>query len=273
MSYVMTQLRCQSCNAPLQAVGDAHAGMTIACKYCGAVYVLSEENTCDRQISPTLKREVNNHYHMHNTHHTHYHAPTATHHQRAVDNDCSTSHERWERRKCKEVREKRRREAERRKKLGNIVATVLLGLFVVTLVFTLTQTEEEMAAICVTLVAFEVTCFVAVLNGALELKAKSMELAPDEVRAPISSSRVGEMNHADITTAFLNAGFEDVRPEGLHDLGFVQRHLASREGRVASVRIARKSNFDAGSIFHRSDVVSIRYHSAKESLVTRILSA
>ena len=78
------------------------------------------------------------------------------------------------------------------------------------------------------------------------------------------------MAHAEVVSAFQSAGFEGIRPEGLHDLGILQRHLGSKEELAASTRIARRAEFDMGAIFRKSDTVRIRYHSAKYPLLSRM---
>ena len=141
-----------------------------------------------------------------------------------------------------------------------------------TLAVAMVQTSADAAVAAVALLCGEAAGLVAILCGAFELKDRFLELAWDEARAPISSERAQGMSREDVVAAFREAGFEDVRPEGLRDLGLLRRHLSSCEGQVASVRISHRSDVSADTIFRKSDVVSVRYHSAKESLVERLLS-
>jgi hypothetical protein len=271
MEYYVKQLTCSKCGAALTASGELHAGMLLVCEHCDTPYVVCERDfRTPRPVDaddhgPTGGRHVHSHYH--------YHAPS----QAAQDggNEAAsgaTAHRRWEEQDNEAKRAERMRAKRVRHRLCDKLSKADCAVIAVTLAAAMAQTSADAAVAVVALLCGEAIGLVAILCGAFELKDRFLELAQDEARAPMSSERAQGMSREDVIAAFREAGFEDVRPEGLRDLGFLRRHLSSSEGQVTTVRIGRRSDFNADAIFRKSDVVSVRYHSAKESLVVRLLS-
>lgn len=274
MGFDVKELKCKSCGAPLQVDRKLSVGMVIVCKYCGTTHIVTRNDVESVDDHAAGHREAQkNHCHFHYHEHNHYHARNRyAHDEDATNGGGPIPHQVWEEQECERVRESRRRQQAFRHKLGGLATKALLVLIMVTFVLMMAQADAGDAAVYKLLLCVEAVGLVAVLCGALELKEKSMELALDEVRAPISSSRVRGMGYLDVVAEFQNAGFEDVRPEGLRDLGFLRRLLFSSEGRTVSVYIADRREYDTNCIFRKSDIVRIRYHSAKEPLLMRLLS-
>lgn len=230
-------LVCKACNAPLRAPDELRVGMVLACDHCDVRHVVCEEGLkLSQDASP------------------------------------KSANESWRQQDNEGIRTKRAREREAGHRFSVLMAKVDCALLAFTLIVGIVQTSAGVASTCTVLLCAEIVGLIAILCGVFE-KKNGLRLASDEAQAPISSKQARGMDYEDVVAAFHEAGFEDIRPMGLDDLGFLRRHLCSSENRVESIRIGNKSDFEANAIFIKSDVVSVRYHSAKESLITRLMCA
>ena len=292
MDVVATPLVCEKCGGQLDESGPLRSGDVVVCPFCGTRYVLHGKDLHRAPESWIFNTTFNNCFNNYTTQHA---SKNDTHDTRAA---CATrtsydthttyatstpihdvapmglsAREKLEQLEEAQQKDDARRNADAHERLSILVARALLVVIALTGTAAMLHPVLEIALALLAVLAAEVAGLFAVLNGALLLEGEPVELAYHETLVPLSSSRVCGMTCDEVIEEFERSGFTNIQFESLRDLGPIRRLLLDEEHRVSSVSIAGKSEFNVGDIVRKSDVVRIQFHSAKEPLLVRLLSA